>query len=93
MAGDTDLFDLQEDGIAIAVDQNLFDELIVAAFFSLTPEAASAAAEIDRSPSFQRFLIRLFVHPGQHQHGAGGGILSDRREQAVVAIEIGAGWG
>jgi hypothetical protein len=47
MAGSTHLFDLQQDCISIAVDPNLGDLLSVTAYFSLSPQPATASTEVN----------------------------------------------
>ena len=55
--------------------------LHVAAFLPLAPELAAAAAEVDGAPAGERFLPRLSIHVGDHQHFAGGQVLRDRGHQ------------
>src|SRR5205085_6737681 len=76
--------DAHQHRILIAVELHGLDPLRVAAGLALHPELIAAAAPEGRLASRERLVERLAVHPGEHQHLAGGGILHDRRHQAVL---------
>ena len=60
------LVDLQQHGVAVAVDVRLAHLLDVAAFLTLPPEPAAAAAEVAGPAGGDRFFPRLAVHVGEH---------------------------
>src|SRR5581483_5653563 len=61
--GAADLVDLEQDGVGVAVDVDLLDDLHIAALFTLAPELAAAAAEIDGPAGALRLCEGLAVHP------------------------------
>src|SRR5438132_974415 len=83
-----DLLDPEQNRIGIAIDVDFLYFLHVAALLSLAPEPASAAAIVTSPPRTQRLFICFPTHPGQHQHLAGFGVLSNSRHQAACFVEI-----
>ncbi len=75
-----DLFDFEQDRVAIAVDIDRADKLDVAALLALAPELLPAAAVIDGLAGPQRFGVAFRVHVGHHQHLAARRVLGDRRQ-------------
>ncbi len=86
--GAADLVDLEQDGVGVAIDEDLAHFLDVAALLALAPEAVAAAAEVDGPARAQRLLVGFAVHPGQHEDGAAVGVLGDGRHQAAAFVEI-----
>src|SRR5262249_34353154 len=86
-----DLMDLEKNRVRVAIHEDFADFLDVAALFALAPELISAAAEIDRPAGAQRFFIGFAVHPGEHQHLASGGVLSDGGDKAAGFVEVDGG--
>src|SRR5262245_53416310 len=80
------LSDFEHDGVAIAIDQDLDDLLVVARLFALSPQARAAPAVVARAPGPERFLPRLLVHEREHQHFAGRGVLRDRGDQPLAEV-------
>src|SRR5262245_41042745 len=78
-----DLLDLQQDRVGVAVEEDAADLLHVAALFALAPQLVAAATEVAGPPRAQRLVERFAVHPRQHQHLAGVGVLRDRRDQSA----------
>jgi hypothetical protein len=87
--GPADLVHLKEDGIGIAIEEDAAHLLHVAALLALAPELVAATAEVDHAAGPHRLFPGLAVHPRQHQHLAGRGILSDGGEQPAGLLEIG----
>ena len=77
------LANLQEQGVAVAIDEDLLYFLVVAAFFPLAPKPTTAATVIHGPTGRQRFGETFGVHVGEHEHDAGFGILRNGRQQAV----------
>ena len=83
-----ELVDLEKDGIGVAVDEDLLYFLHVSGLLALAPELVAAAAEVDDAPGAYRLLEGLAVHPRQHQHLAGRGVLGDGGNEAAGFVEI-----
>ena len=83
MARRPDRVDGHEQGVSIAVDVEADEPQDVAALLALAPESvARPRVEVDLA-GLERRRERLGVHPGEHQDPAVGGVLDDRRRQAV----------
>src|SRR5660397_298260 len=64
------------------------DVLDVAGRLALAPDLVAATAEVHAAARAQRFLKSVVVHPRDHQHPPGGGVLHDGTYQAgFVALE------
>src|ERR1051326_8822403 len=83
MTGGTDLFDLDQQRVAVAVEGDFLDRLRVAAGFAFHPEFLARAAPEIGPAGFDGLFQRRPVHPGHHQDAAGGLFLNDRRDQPV----------
>ena len=90
MAGDALALhhDLEPQGVLIAVGAQLAHAQEVAAFLALLPKLVARSAPEMADARLERQRQRLGVHPGKHQHLAGGGIGDDRRNQAI-GVELG----
>lgn len=86
--GPSDLFDLEDDRIAVTVDQNLPDELDVAGLLPLAPQSVAATRKIDRPAGGERLLPRLAVDVSHHQNGAVVRILRNCRNQSAGLFKI-----
>lgn len=85
VAGRTDLIDLQQDGVRVAVHLDFANGLLVTAGLAFSPQLSSRAAEVDGAAGLHRFVVRGLIHPGHHQNPSAGGVLSDRRQQSIPA--------
>ena len=54
--GFADLLNLEDDGIVIAIDQDLFDDLDIAGAFTFVPELLAGAGKINGVTGFQSLL-------------------------------------
>lgn len=77
------LFDLEEDGVGIAIDVDGQDALTMAAFFPFPPKALTAAAEIRGVARIDGFLPGIAIHPGHHEDPSGGCILGDSWDEGI----------
>ena len=82
-AAGTDLLDLEDDGVLVAVGQDLVDFLHVTAGFALVPDFLTAAAVVDGLATLQGEFQRFLVHVGHHQDFTRFGIGGDGGNQAV----------
>lgn len=87
--GPTDLLDLEQHGIPVAIDEELSNALDVATFLAFAPEAPATSAVIHGLPGAQGFFPRFAVHMGDHQDLAGTGVLRDGRNEIVGTTELG----
>src|SRR5262245_48538655 len=83
MASGADLFHLNQQSIAIAIESDVFHRLDVTAGFSFHPEFLARTAPEMSSARGDGFLERRAIHPGHHQHTLGSKILNDGRNQAI----------
>ena len=84
MAGRTaNLFDLQDHGIRVAVEPDGLDLLHHAGAFALMPEVLAATAPVMGLTRGEGGLPGIFVHPGEHEHFAGGRILRHSGDKAT----------
>jgi len=84
------LFNFQKDRVIVAVDVDFLDNLIMATFFSLPPEAISTATKIYGPTRCQRFGKALLVHIGEHEDFPRNSVLRDRWQDTVIPRKIGA---
>src|SRR5271157_1003590 len=83
-----DLVDLQQHGVAVAVQPHRVDVLGMSRRRTLDPLLPPRARVIRRLPCLQRAGQRVVVHPRHHEHFSGAALLGDRRDQpAGVALE------
>ena len=83
MAGHPMLGHLEQDGVAVAIDQKRDQTLLLTGAFALAPQAAARSRIIADAPGLQRFRHGVPVHPGQHQNLAGVMLLRDGGDQPV----------
>src|SRR6266568_2956966 len=81
VAGAAGLVDLDQDGVAVAVERDRPHELDMTRGLALDPVLPPAAGPVGAAAGRQRAPQRLVVHPAEHQHLAGVELLRDRREQ------------
>src|SRR5205814_9454039 len=84
----TDLLDLQQHGVGIAIDVHFTHLLHIAALLALSPESAPAAAVVASPSGAQGLLVGLAVHPGEHEYLATVGVLCNDGLQAADLVEI-----
>jgi len=73
-----------EDRVAVAIRLELDEVQGVSARLTFLPERiAGAAVEVDLAGPLGRF-DRGAIHPGEHEHRAGAGVLHDRRHEAAL---------
>src|SRR5208337_5446383 len=84
-----DLLHEQEQGVAVAVDANLLDELHVAALLALAPELVPASREVHGPARSQGLVERILVHEGVHEDVSGLEVLGDRPDQSLTLGEVG----
>ena len=75
--GFSDLFHFEQDTVTVAVQENFFHDLFTAGTFALPPEFSAASRPVNRPSSIRRRVPGLLIHPGQHQHFTGSGILGN----------------
>ena len=68
VAGGTDLVDLDQQGVAVAVEAHGLDVLGVAGRVALAPVLLARAAPEHDAAGGQRAAQRLVVHPAEHEH-------------------------
>ena len=71
MAGRANLLDLDEQGVAVAIERDVFDGLGVAAFLAFHPEFLAGAAPEVGFAGGDGFFERSAIHPRHHQDAAG----------------------
>ena len=67
MAGGSDLIDLDQEGVAVAVQMNGLDVLRVSGRITLAPVLTPGPRPEGHSPLFQGAPKRLIVHPPHHE--------------------------
>ena len=87
--GATRLLHLEQNRITVAIDKDLPHALDVATLLPLLPDARATAAVINGFAGGKRSLPGLEIHVRQHENLAGGRVLGNHRQEAVVRIE---GW-
>src|SRR5438128_1931293 len=88
VAGRTDLVDLHEHRVTVAVERHRLHPLLVTAGLALDPVLLPTAAPVGAAAGRQRAVQRLVVHPPDHQHLTGVPLLGHRANEAgVVALE------
>ncbi len=86
--GAADLLDLHEEGVGVAVHEDLFDELDVPGGLPLHHDTPVGTAVKVGLAGFKGPLERLAVHVGEGEHFTGLVILTyDRDESAVIPLE------
>src|ERR1700690_1022190 len=83
VAGSTDLVNLDQQGVAVAVERDVFDGLGVAAGFAFHPELLPRPAPEVGLAGVNGLFERRAVHPRHHQHPASLLFLNDSRDQAI----------
>ena len=86
MAGGPVLVDLQDDRVAIAIDSDLLDFLMVSGFFTLAPELLSRTTPVAGASGAEGLFPAVFVHVGKHQNIAALGVLRDCGYQPLAPI-------
>jgi hypothetical protein len=84
MAGGTLLFHKQDEGILVAVDQDLMHFLHVSRCFAFHPQFTARAAPVRRMAGFDRLLQAFPVHVCLHENFACAEILRNGRHQTLV---------
>ncbi len=72
MASCADLFHLDQQRVPITIEGDAFDALDVSAGFAFHPEFLTGAAPKVSALGLEGFQEGITVHPGHHQHFAGG---------------------
>src|SRR5580704_16724277 len=83
VAGGADLVDLDDQGVAVAVQRDRLNPLVVPGRVSLDPVLLAAARPVGAPAGGERAMQRLVVHPAEHQHLTGVVLLGDGRYQPV----------
>ena len=78
----TELGDLEQQHVVVAIESHRMHLLKVAALFALVPETVARAAPVDRLAALGGGGQRLAVHPRDHQHVLAAALLGDHRHQA-----------
>src|SRR4051812_23189798 len=84
VAGSADLLDLNEQGVAVAIEGDVLHGLHVPAGFAFHPKFLAGAAPEMRFAGSDGRLEGSAIHPGHHQDAAGGLLLHDRGDKAVT---------
>src|SRR5439155_3408617 len=82
MTGGADLFDLDQERVAVAVERDVLDLLYMAAGLAFHPELPARAAPEMGLAGFDGFFKRSAVHPGHHQNAARFLFLNNGGDQA-----------
>src|SRR5579859_109930 len=82
MASDALLVDLQQQRVAVAIDQETLQSLDLARALALAPQAPARARPIADTAGAQGLGHCLGIHPGHHQYLAGIVLLGDGGDQA-----------
>lgn len=82
MAGRTIGNDLHDEGVRIAVHEDLFYMLEVGRFFSFVPELLSASGEEPGLSCLDGFLQGFLIHISHHEDLAASGVLHNGRHKA-----------
>ena len=82
------LADPEQKGVAVAIDIDRLDLLNIAALLPFAPKLSARATIVDGTSCGERFCVAFGIHPGEHQHSACFGILSDCRKEAAVEREV-----
>src|SRR5215204_4523100 len=77
VTGRAGLLHLDEQGVAIAIEGDIFDSLRVTAGLAFHPKCLARAAPEMRLAGGDRFFERSTIHPRHHQHPAGRLFLDD----------------
>ncbi len=91
MTGAAVLLDLEEEGVAVAIDEPTQDPLRVAARLAFLPELPAGAAPVVHVAGLDGMLQGILVHPGHHEHAPAflGALLNNGWNQSpVVVFEI-----
>src|SRR5207248_1760888 len=80
------LFDLDQERIAVAIEGDVLDRLSVAAGLAFHPKLLTRAAPKMGLARGNRRFDRGPVHPSHHQHPASGLFLDDGGDQAIGGI-------
>ena len=84
MAGHSDLVDLHEQGVVVAVEGGRVHILCVAGGVALTPVFLAAARPEGDASLNEGAAQRFPVHPAEHEHLVGVPLLDDRGQQPGV---------
>ena len=85
------LVHMQDEGILVAVGEDLDNFLELAAGGALVPELLAAAAVVHRLAKLQGLAQGLGVHVGEHERRAGVGIHRHGRDEAMLVELRGKG--
>lgn len=88
MAGRAIGNDLHDEGIRIAVHEDLLYMLEVGRFFSFMPELLSASGEEPGLACLDGFLEGFLIHIGHHEDLAASGVLHNDRHKAFSLKEM-----
>ena len=91
VAGAAVLLDLEEEGVAVAIDEPTQDPLRVAARLAFLPELLAGAAPVVHVAGLDGMPEGILVHPGHHEHAPAflGALLNNGWNQSpVVVFEI-----
>ena len=83
------LIDPKENRIAVTIDSDVMDDLLVAGLFTFAPKLFAAARVVDRPTGGEGFVVGFFVHPRQHQHFPGVDTLRDGCDQPILFGKVG----
>lgn len=83
MTSRADLFDLNQQRVAVAIERDVFHRLRVAAYLAFHPEFLARPTPEMRLARLDGFLQRSAIHPRHHQDAPGGLLLHDGGNQAV----------
>ena len=78
------LFDVENQGVLIAIGAHFHDFLDLPGCGTLVPDFPARARPVNRLAFFQSHAQRLLVHPRQHERFAGVGIHRQRGNQAIL---------
>lgn len=88
VTGCADLFDLNEDGIPVAIKSDVLNGLRVATALAFHPESLARPAPEMRLAGGDGFLKRCAIHPGHHENATSLLLLNDGWEQAGDLVKF-----
>ena len=79
---------LYEEGVVVAIFGNADEFKVVAALFTLCPQALARTTEECNAPRLERFIVRFLVHIAKHEHVACRAVLDNSRNESALFFKI-----
>src|SRR5699024_2869069 len=88
VAGGSFRFDLDEEGIPVAVERHFLHHLDVTACLSFFPESSLRAGIKPHHPFIKCLLVCVFIHEAVHQYTMGPVILQDDGKESAAFYKV-----